>query len=238
MPALAEHYRVIAPDLRGFGDSSRPETGYNTFRVATDIVELADHLGIERFRLVGHDLGAITVYSLASHWRDRVESLVILDVVLPRFGLENAVRHGPDGWGMWHFAFHASPVAESLLQGHEENYLRWFFRNMAYAPDAIPPEHIAAYVRAYQQPGAVGAGFAYYRALYESGQQNREAAAEKLTIPVLAIGGSASAATLVEDDMKMVATDVIGAVAPECGHWIPEEQPEWLTAQLLAILFN
>ena len=77
-------------------------------------------------------------------------------------------------------------------------------------------------VRAHQQPGAVGAGFAYYRALYESGQQNRETAVEKLTIPVLAIGGSASAATMVADDMKLVATDVTGAVAPECGHWIPE----------------
>jgi len=89
----------------------------------------------------------------------------------------------------------ASPVAAFLMQGHEETYLRWFFRNMAYTPDAILPEDIAAYVRAYQQPGAVGAGLAYYRALYESGQQNRETAVEKLTIPVLAIGGSASAAT-------------------------------------------
>lgn len=131
---------------------------------------------------------------------------------------------------------HASPVAEFLTQGREETYLTWFFRNMAYAPDAIPLDHIAAYVRAYQQPGAMRAGFAYYRAFHESGQQNQAAAAEKLTIPVLAIGGSASVATMVEDEMKLVAIDVTGAVAPESGHWIPEEQPEWLTARLLDFL--
>ncbi len=108
MPALAEHYRVIALDLRGFGDSSRPKTSYDTLRGATDIVEFADRLGSDQVRLVGQDLGAMTAYSLTSHWRDRVESLVILDVVLPGFGLEKAVRHGPHGWGMWHFAFHAS----------------------------------------------------------------------------------------------------------------------------------
>jgi pimeloyl-ACP methyl ester carboxylesterase len=91
-------------------------------------------------------------------------------------------------------------------------------------------------VRAYQQSGAMRAGFAYYRAFYESGLQNQAAAAEKLTIPVLAIGGSASVGTMVADKMKRVATNVTGAVAPESGHWIPEEQPEWLTARLLDFL--
>lgn len=80
IPALAEHYRIIAPDLRGLGDSSRPDTGYDTRRVAADIVELADHLGIQRFKLAGHDQGALTAYSLAAHWRSRVEKLIILDV--------------------------------------------------------------------------------------------------------------------------------------------------------------
>jgi len=158
IPALAEHYRVIAPDLRGLGDSSRPDTGYDTLRVATDIVELADHLGIERFRLAGHDIGAMAAYALAAHWRGRVEKLAILDIVLPGFTLDQMVRLGPDGWGISHFVFHASPLAEVLTQGREEVYLSWFFRNMAYRADAIPPDHVAAYVRANQQPGAMRAG--------------------------------------------------------------------------------
>jgi pimeloyl-ACP methyl ester carboxylesterase len=236
IPALSEHYRVIAPDLRGLGDSSRPETGYDTRSVAADIIELADHLGIDRFRLAGHDLGGMTAYALAAHWRNRVEKLVILDVVLPGFTVDKVVRHGADGWGIWHFAFHASPVAEFLVLGREAEYFSWFFRNMAYRPDAIPQDHVATYVRAYQQPGALRPGFAYYRAFYESGLQNQTTAAEKLTIPVLAIGGSASVATMVGDEMKQVATDVTSAVAPESGHWIPEEQPAWLTARLLEFL--
>jgi pimeloyl-ACP methyl ester carboxylesterase len=97
---------------------------------------------------------------------------------------------------------------------------------MAYPPDAIPLDQSAAYVCAYQQPGAMRAGFAYYRAFYESGQQNQAAATEKLTIPVLAIGGSASVATMVANEMRLIATDVTGAVTSESGHWIPEEQPD------------
>jgi len=151
--------------------------------------------------------------------------------MLPGFSVDKVVRHGPDGWGIWHFPFHASPFAELLVQGREEIYISWFFRNNGYSPDEI-----AANVRAYQQPGALHASFAYYRAFYESGQQNLAAAAEKLTVPVLAIGGSMSVAAMVEIEMKQVATNVIGMVAPECGHWVPEEQPEWLTAQLLEFL--
>jgi pimeloyl-ACP methyl ester carboxylesterase len=162
--------------------------------------------------------------------------LVILDIVLPAFSLDKMVRLGPEGWGIWHFVFQASPLAEVLTQGRGEVYLSWFFRNPAYRPDAIAPDHVAAYVRAYQQPGAMRAGFAYYRAFYESGQQNLAAAVEKITMPVLAFGGSASAGTMVADEMRLVATDVTGAIAPESGHWIPEEQPEWLTARLLDFL--
>jgi len=233
IPALAQHYRVIAPDLRGLGDSSRPATGYDVRSVASDIVELADQLGIDRFKLVAHDLGALAGYALAANWRARVEQLVILDVVLPGYSLESLVKLGPTGWGIWHFGFHASPVAEFLIAGREREYMSWFFRNMAYAPDAISPEDVEAYIRAYREPGAMRAGLAYYSAFYESGLQNRATGADKLTIPVLAIGGSASVGLMVADEMRLVANDVTGDIAPDSGHWIPEEQPAWLVDRVL-----
>ena len=233
MPVLARHYRVIAPDLRGLGDSSRPITGYDMRTVAQDIIELADHLGIGRFCLAGHDIGALAAFSLAAHWRDRVEKLAILDVLLPGYGLEALVKLGPDGWGIWHFALHASPMAEFLTQGREREYISWFFRNLAYAPDAIPQDHVDHYAAAYARPGAMRAGFAYYSAFYETGVQNRAAAATRLTIPVLALGGSASVGTMVADEVRLVAVHVEGDVVPDSGHWIPEEQSEWTARRLL-----
>jgi pimeloyl-ACP methyl ester carboxylesterase len=236
IPRLAADYWVIAPDLRGLGDSSRPRTGYDARSVAQDIAQLMDHLRLPTVRLVGHDLGALVAYALASGWRERISALAIVDVVLPGFGLEKLVKLAPDGsWGIWHFAFHgAADIAEFLIAGREREYMRWFFRNMAYNPDAISPEQEDHYVLAYSQPGAMRAGLSYYRAFYEDGVQNRSASAVKLKIPVLALGGSASVATMVGDEMRIVADDVTGEVVPDSGHWIPEEQPEWLAKRLLA----
>lgn len=240
MPTLAAQHWVIAPDMRGLGDSSRPKQGYDARSVAGDIVELMDHLKIPSTHLVGHDLGALVAYALASGWRDRVSALAIIDVILPGFGLEKLVQLQPDGgWGIWHFPFHgASDIAEYLIAGREREYMRWFFRNMAYNPDAISLEQENEYVRAYTQPGAMRAGLSYYRAFYEDGVQNREAGAVKLKIPVLALGGSSSVGKMVGDEMRIVAEQVTGDIVPNSGHWIPEEQPEWLARRLLAFFVS
>ena len=233
IPPLAKRYRVIAPDLRGLGDSSRTVGGYDTQTVAADIVELLDHLGLQRIRLVGHDIGALVAYALAAKWRDRVMELAILDVLLPGYGLEQLVKLDADGWGIWHFPFHSSPMSEFLIKGRERPYMTWFFRNMAYAPGAISKDHIDEYVRAYAAPGAMRSALAYYSAFYQDGLQNLETGKTKLTIPVLAVGGSASVGSMVADDMRMVAENVTEDIAPESGHWIPEEQSEWLVDRLL-----
>jgi pimeloyl-ACP methyl ester carboxylesterase len=234
MPALAEHFHVIAPDLRGMGDSSRPLTGYDARTVGGDVIQLMDQLGVETFGLVGHDIGAIVAYALAAHWRDRVTRFAFLDALLPGFSLEEQSRLPPHGRALWHMNFHASPMGEFLVSGRERAYLTWFFRTIAYAPDAVPADHVDAYVTACSQPGALRGGFAHYAALAEDVHLNRETGKEPLAIPVLALGGSASLGTLVADEMRMVATDVTGDVVPECGHWIPEEQPAWLVERLLS----
>ena len=237
LPALAGRYRVVAPDLRGFGDSSKPLTGYDTRTVGGDIVRLLDHLGIERAHFVGHDFGAATAYAIAAEWRDRAATLAILDMLIPGFGLEDAVRFSADGFGLWHLAFHAAPdVPEMLIAGREPEYLGWFFRNHAHDPSAITPEDIDIYVRNYRQPGAARAAMGYYRALYEDAEQNRALAKIKLTIPVLALGGAFSIGEGVGACLSRLAEDVESAVVPDCGHWLAEEQPEWLADRLLAFL--
>jgi pimeloyl-ACP methyl ester carboxylesterase len=237
LPGLAGRYRVIAPDLRGFGDSSKPMTGYDTRTVGHDIVGLLDHVGIERAHLVGHDFGAATAYAIAAKWPDRAASLAILDMLIPGFGLEGLVRFSAGGWGLWHLAFHAAPeVPEMLIAGREREYLGWFFRNHACDPLAITAEDLDVYAGNYRQPGASRAAMGYYRALHEDAGQNRELARTRLAIPVLALGGAFSIGEGVGACMRRLAESVESGVVPESGHWIAEEQPQWLTERLLAFL--
>lgn len=235
LPGLAKHYRVIAPDLRGLGDSSRPAGGYDKATVANDVWRLLhDHLGIARFFLVGHDWGGPTAFALAGAHRDAVRRLAILDVAIPGDGNADISQAGR----RWHHAFHRTPdLPEALIQGRERLYLSWFFRNYTYRPDAISETDIDEYVRTYAQLGAIRAGLAYYRAVHEDVRHNEELLKRgKLAMPVLALGGNRSWGRRMEvlESCRRVAEHVEGGVIEDCGHFMPEEQPGPLLEQLLA----
>lgn len=234
MPALAARYTVVAPDLRGLGDSSRPAAGYDKQTVAADIWRLVrEHLGFEKFLLVGHDWGGPTAYALAAAHPEAVRRLAILDVVIPGDGGEFS-----QGGRRWHHAFHMTPdLPEALTCGRERTYLTWFYRSFAHRPDAIGEDEIAEYLRTYTQPGAMRAGFSYYRALPQDIADNEKIIAGfKLPMPVLAMGGAKGRGRgrEPEESLRRVALDVRGDVVPDCGHWIPEEQPDYLAKRLLA----
>lgn len=236
LPALSRHFRVIAPDLRGLGDSSRPLGGYDKKTMAEDVWRLLSrHLGIERFCLVGHDWGGPVAFALASAHPEAVRRLAILDVVIPGDGGDFS-----QGGRRWHHAFHMTgDLPEALVTGRERLYLEWFYRNFAWRPDAIGEEEIEEYLRTYRQPGALRAGFALYRALPQDRADNATAIAKgKLKMPVLAVGGGRSfgRGAEVEQSLRRVAENVTGAIVPDCGHWIPEEQPQLLLEALLPFL--
>jgi pimeloyl-ACP methyl ester carboxylesterase len=238
IPPIARKYTVIAPDLRGLGDSSRPLHGYDKRTVADDIWRLVhDKLGHDSFHLVGHDWGGPTAYALAAGHRGAVRSLAILDVVIPGSGGDFS-----EGGQRWHHQFHITPdLPEALTAGREDVYLAWFYRTFAYRPDAIGPDDLREYVRTYSQPGAMRAGFALYRAMAQDAADNRASIAEgMLEMPVLALGGGVSyphgrgRGRAVEDSLRRVATNVTGEVVPDCGHFIPEEAPQLVIDRLLA----
>jgi pimeloyl-ACP methyl ester carboxylesterase len=238
IPGLAERYTVIAPDLRGLGDSSRPLSGYDKKTVANDIWRvLNETLKIDRFFLVGHDWGGPTAYALTAAHRDAVRRLAILDVTIPGCGGDFS-----QGGRRWHHQFHLTPdLPEALTLGREDIYLAWFYRTFAYRPDAVGPEDLQEYVRTYAQPGAMRAGFGYYRAMMQDMADNKlEIAKGKLTMPVLAMGGAVSyphgrgRGPECGESLKRVADNVRAIVAADCGHFIPEEQPAFLLKELLA----
>ena len=233
MPALAKNYTVIAPDLRGLGDSSRPVTGYDGKTTAEDIHQLVTKLGFKSIFLVGHDIGTQVAYSYAAAHPSEVKRLAVMELTIPGFAPPGRM---PIWWGI----FHQTPdVPEALVQGKEMIYLSWFFSNLAYNPAAITQADINEYVRHYASPGGLRAGFEYYRAFPEDATQNQNYSKTKLTMPVLAIGGgyiptfggNITMPSIVYG-MQQLAQNVTGITVPNSGHFIPDEQPTVVVEQL------
>ena len=236
MPDLAKNYTVIAPDLRGIGDSSKPLTGYDGKTVAEDIHQLVTKLGFNSIYLVGHDIGVLVAYPYAAEYPSEVKKLVVMESPIPGFFPPPTPGIPP----VWHIFFHQAPdVPEALIQGQEREYLTWFYRNEAYNPAAITQADIDEYVSHYSAPGAMRAGFEYYRAVPEDTMQNLNYSKTKITMPVLAmgagyspiLGGNVSMPATIYG-MQQVAQNVTGIKVPNSGHWIPEEQPKFLVEQL------
>jgi pimeloyl-ACP methyl ester carboxylesterase len=237
MPALAKNYTVIAPDLRGLGDSSKPLTGYDGITIAEDIHQLVTQLGFKTIFLVGHDIGSFVAYPYAAAHPSEVKRLVIMEVPPPGFF--------PPGIVPWWFPFHQTPdVPEALVQGKEMTYLSWFYQNLAYNPAAITQADINEYVSHYSAPGGMRAGFEYYRAIPQDEIQNQNYSKAKLPMPVLAVGGGYIPVfggnitmPIAEYGMKILAQNVTGITVPNSGHWIPEEQPD-VVVKLLNNFFS
>jgi pimeloyl-ACP methyl ester carboxylesterase len=228
---IANNYTVIAPDMRGLGDSEKPQTGYDTKTLADDIYQLVKKLGYSKIYIVAHDWGGPVAYSYAAAHPEEVNKMIVLDTLLPGFGYEEAGDFSPNG--IWHFSFNAvRDLPEKLIDGKEYVFLNWFY-DLTYNQSAITQEDRNEYVKQYSKPGALRAGFEYYRAVFEDAEQNREYAKEKLMIPILAIGGEAAIGNFTTTTFQMVANNVTGITLPNTGHFIPEERPNVLTNQIL-----
>ncbi|OLT19154.1 alpha/beta hydrolase [Actinomadura sp. CNU-125] len=222
MPALAENHTVVAFDLPGLGRSDIPSGGYDTATTAARVHQGAEALGLGEVGILAHDLGSLVAYSYARDYPEDVSRLAALETPLNGFGLEEA-------YGLsWHFLFNqtAGPVPEDLIDGWRDvrTYLGWLYSSAKY-PDAIAQR---AYMAAYADDGRLSAGFEYYRAFPANAADNKAGAGEKLAMPVLAMGSESVFGPAVAQSFRQVATDVRQAVAPDTGHWIPEENPEFL----------
>lgn len=232
IPALAAKYRVIAPDLRGLGDSTRPITGYDKKTMAEDLWRLVhDVLGEQQLFVVGHDWGGPIAYALAAQHREAVRRMVIFDVPVPGDGTPVMFNN------RWHHALHWElDFPEALTVGREDVYLGFFYRNWGARPDAISEEAQREYLRTYRLPGAMRAGFNLYRAVHQDVKDNEAFRAQgKLPMPILVYGGphGRGRGMLALESWQRVASDVRGGIAEGCGHWIPEERPEWAAQQVL-----
>lgn len=238
IPKLSKTYRIIAPDMRGLGDSSRPAHGYDNGTVASDVVELLDLLGVDTFHLVGHDWGGPVAFAATLLARDRVKKLALVDAVLAGDG--RAAGSGQGG-ARWHHLFHRTPhLPEALTAGREAIYLSWFYDEYSERAGAVGPEDLAEYVRCYSQSGAMRCGFEYYRTIEESAafvraQIERDG---KPTLPVLSVAGGAGRgrANEAQESITRLVTNLDAHIIPDCGHLVPEEAPDELVELLLSFL--
>lgn len=234
VPALAQRHRVIVPDLRGLGDSTRPATGYDKKTLAADIWALMhDKLGHQRFCVAGHDWGGVVAYSLAAQHPEAVRRLAILDVVIPGDGGDFS-----QGGRRWHHAlFQTLDLPEAIFSDKVDVLLNWFFDHYGYLPGSVTEDDRAEYLRTYRRPGALRAMFAFYRALPQDAEDTRAfmRTAGKLKMPVLALGGDRSFGRKLEpiESLRRVAHDVRGGLIADSGHWVVEEQPAFVANQLL-----
>jgi len=233
IPKLADRFTVVAPDLPGIGDSDIPKDGLDMKTAAIRIHALAKSLGIQKARVVGHDIGLMVAYAYAAQFPDEVEELGVLDAFLP----------GVPGWGLaydnpdfWHFRFHG-PTPEALVAGRESIYFAYFWNDLA-ADEmrSLPDIDRKAYVAAYSRPGRMRAGWAYFAAWPNTAKDFAQMAQTKLRMPVLSIAGERASAAILGPQMKLVATDVQVIVLKDTGHWLMEERPSETMDALSAFL--
>lgn len=237
-PALAEHFRVVSPDLRGYGltDKLGP---FDKRTMATDLRHLVEALGYDAVRVVGHDRGARVAHRFALDHPDLLTHLVILDVA-PTL---ETFRHGtPEtARGYWHWLFHLQPdLPELLIGANLEAYLRFFFERWTVQRPVVE-EAVPRYVEGFRRPGALRAALDDYRATFPDDIEldaADHAAGRRVTAPVLVLWGEQGLPAMlpVLDIWRGYAEDVRGRALPECGHFLPEEQPEVLAEELLAFL--
>ncbi len=239
IPVLAQRHRVIVPDLRGYGETEKPASGYDKRTMAADIAALMDHLGIDRAPVIGHDRGARVATRFAKDRPDRIERLGVLDNIPTLVIFEK--MDATVARGHWFFIFNQVPdLPEALIADREEIWLRYILQGWTYDPEALTPEDITAYARAYQKPGAVRGALSDYRAGKEDVAQDKADREVKIHCPTLALWGEdfelVGKMWDVAGIWREMADDLRTVAIPQCGHLPHEERPDAVNAALLDFL--
>jgi pimeloyl-ACP methyl ester carboxylesterase len=230
---LADKHTLIAPDLRGFGQSSAPADGYTKAAMAQDIHALVKNLKYDHIRLVGHDIGLMVAYAYAAQYPAEVDRVVLMEAFLPGVGEWNNVFLLRD---LWHFHFFGkTPLA--LVTGRERIYLDHFWNDFAADPaKSVPEADRRFYAKAYAQPGHMKAGMEVFRAFPRDAEDFAGFARTKLTMPMLVLSGEKAGGPFLIEQGKMVATSVEGVLIRGSGHWLMDEAPAQVIPKLVEFL--
>lgn len=247
-PALARRFTIVTPDLRGYGDSSKPHSDpdhatYSKRTMARDMIEVMAELGHKRFTVVGHDRGARVAYRMALDHPQSVDKLAVLDIV-PTYTTWIRMQMSR-GLKTYHWFFLAQPggLPERLIGADPVYYLKEKLRRWSGSIDAFPENVVEEYARCFSDPACIHATCEDYRAgaTIDFELDRADYGKRKIACPVLALWGQRGFAKGNDDtedplaDWRGWADDVRGGPI-RSGHFLPEEAPEETLAALEAFL--
>ncbi|HEY2751485.1 alpha/beta hydrolase [Phenylobacterium sp.] len=233
--ALEANHTVIVPDLRGMGLSDHPAGGYDKKTQGVDLNGVLEALKIDKVALVTHDIGNMVGFAFAEEHPERVTKFVLLDAPVPGVGPWEEILKNPL---LWHFRF-GGPDMERLVAGRERIYLDRFWNEFSADPKNFDEASRQHYAALYARPGAMHSGFEQFHAFDQDAVDNKAfmKANGPLTMPVLALGGEKSFGPEMAVVMRAAASNVTGAVVPNAGHWLMEENPA-ATVKLVTDFLN
>jgi pimeloyl-ACP methyl ester carboxylesterase len=233
MARLARAHTVIAPDLRGSGESAIPDSGYDKITMAHDIHALAEWRGWKSVRIVGHDIGLMVAYAYAATYPTETERVALMDAFIPGVGKWQSMFLLRD---LWHFHFYGkTPLA--LVQGRERIYLEHFWNDFAADPShSIPEADRRRYAATFARPRHVWAGMEWFRAFDVDNVQFAGLAKTMLHQPMLVLSGEKSGGEFLIDQARLVDDHVEGVVVKGSGHWLMEEAPGQVIPKLVEFL--
>jgi pimeloyl-ACP methyl ester carboxylesterase len=229
LPELSKHFTVITPDLRGMGESDKPDSGYDKKTMAVDIHELVKKLGYAQIDLAGHDIGLMVAYAYAAQFGSEVNKLALMDALLP--GVEPVWSDFSSK--AWWFGFFARPVSGELVKGKEAAFLTDFWPVVGYVKDPFTKEESAEFIRAFSVPGTTTACFHWFGNFPKDALDNHEYEKNKLQMPVLAMGAEYGSGSFLAKHCRVVAKNVTEDVITGAGHWIVQEKTDQVQKGLL-----
>ena len=239
-PSLARRFRVVCADLRGYGDSSKPaggpdHAGYSKRAMARDMAEAMAALGHEQFLAVGHDRGARVVHRLARDFPDRVLRACVMDIAPTLHMFDHTDQRFATGYYHWFFLIQPDGLPEHMIGADPAYYLKEKLRRWSAPGFASNPDAVAEYVRCFSDPAAIHASCEDYRAAASIDLEHDRADRDlKVTCPLLVLWGARGFVHRTYDVLAVWrehAAQVEGR-ALDCGHFLPEEQPEAVAAEL------
>ena len=224
---LSRDFRVVAVDMRGFNESEKPATGYDTATLAIDVRDFIDHLGGPAY-VAGHDWGGIVAYQLATDWPDRVKRLAILNAPHPDAWIAGWLTHAEQQRKSWYVFFNLLP------EFPEENYRAQFRNGTIRLARVMSPEDVAVYREVFNIPGAATAAVNYYRELVKEIPTRRQVTPDRITCPVRVLWGRRDVALdpIVNDIASQWVDEMEVFYFPKAWHWLASEKPRAVTRHL------
>lgn len=242
IPALARHFKVVVPDLRGYNDSEKPESGYDLDTLSTDVQSLIDRLGYARAHIVGHDWGGAIAWRFAQKFPNSLDRLALLSAPHPQRFAKDLLSNLDQLRRSWYvLAFQVPTLPEWLIQSNLKAFVQNLLQEQAVRKGVFTQDLVQKYQLALQKPGALAAAMKYYRQLFLSGHWIRDwmRSPDPISAPTLVLWGdedSILSPKLMDGIEQWITAPFKFKLIPHCGHWIQQEAPQTVNRELIEFL--